>query len=705
MSDVIEIIGNTTATPNPRPDWNQTDETKADYIKNKPEILTEEQIVALIGEHDGSDQLQTDWTQTDDTQLDYIKNKPALGSLAAKDEVAKTDLASDVQESLNKADSALQNIPDEYITETELANKGYLTDYTETDPTVPSWAKAPTKPTYTADEVGALPDSTVIPGALADLSSDSTHRTVTDAEKEAWNAKSDFSGNYNDLTNKPTIPSIAGLASETHVATSISTHNTNTDAHNDIRVLIEGLTTRLNALANSTDEDLDQMAEIVDYIKNNKTLIDNVTTNKVNVSDIINNLTTNVSNKPLSAAQGVVLKGLIDNLQDEVDGKSALGHTHDYAGSSSAGGSALSAVKLDTSTAGSATQPVYFSGGKPTACTYTLGKSVPSDAEFTDTTYSAAGSSLGLVKSGGDVTISGGVITVNDDSHDHSKYLTAHPTISVEEDSTSALSPEHGNTFTAVDSITRDGNGHVIKVNTKTVTVPDAGLHFIPSGSFTVVAGSSTSKQYLATKWAVSDVDGITNPSDGMSIALRAPDVGYSGGILLSIDGGSNYYPIVRNVNTLVTTNYSTGSTIILTFNSTQTAEPYLTPGEQTEVTGCWQIADYDSNSYSYVRQYLTTTNANYPLLFKYDAGLTETKSYVTKYTRTANNMYVNPSTGEITANGFIGTLTGNASTATKATQDANGNVISDTYATQQALLDSLSAIEAKLTQLIGGGS
>ena len=37
----------------------------------------------------------------------------------------------------------------------------------------------------------------------------------------------------------------------------------------------------------------------------------------------------------------------------------------------------------------------------------------------TDTTYSAAGTSLGLVKSGGDVTISSGVITVNDDSHNH----------------------------------------------------------------------------------------------------------------------------------------------------------------------------------------------------------------------------------------------------------------------------------------------
>ena len=36
-----------------------------------------------------------------------------------------------------------------------------------------------------------------------------------------------------------------------------------------------------------------------------------------------------------------------------------------------------------------------------------------------DTTYSEAGTSLGLVKSGGDVTITSGVITVNDDSHNH----------------------------------------------------------------------------------------------------------------------------------------------------------------------------------------------------------------------------------------------------------------------------------------------
>ena len=122
-----------------------------------------------------------------------------------------------------------------------------LQSYTETDPTVPAWAKAATKPTYTASDVGAvpttrtvngkalssnitlsasdvgaLPSTTTIPTTLASLTDDATHRVVTDAEKAAWNAKSNFSGSYNDLTNKPTIPSIAGLATTTYVDNAVS---------------------------------------------------------------------------------------------------------------------------------------------------------------------------------------------------------------------------------------------------------------------------------------------------------------------------------------------------------------------------------------------------------------------------------------------------------------------------------------------------
>lgn len=58
-------------------------------------------------------------------------------------------------------------------------------------------------------------------------------------------------------------------------------------------------------------------------------------------------------------------------------------HSHNYAASTYAGGAALSANKLNTD-AGSATVPVYFSGGVPTECTYELNKTVPADAVFTD---------------------------------------------------------------------------------------------------------------------------------------------------------------------------------------------------------------------------------------------------------------------------------------------------------------------------------
>ena len=49
--------------------------------------------------------------------------------------------------------------------------------------------------------------------------------------------------------------------------------------------------------------------------------------------------------------------------------------------------SATTASKLGTVDKGSATQPIYLEDGVPTACTYTLAKSVPSDAKFTDTVY------------------------------------------------------------------------------------------------------------------------------------------------------------------------------------------------------------------------------------------------------------------------------------------------------------------------------
>ena len=91
-------------------------------------------------------------------------------------------------------------------------------------------------------------------------------------------------------------------------------------------------------------------------------------------------------------------------------------------------GNAATATKLGTSDVGSATQPIYLAEGVPTATTYTLGKSVPSNAIFTDTTYTngtgldltdttfslktASSSVLGGIKVGNNLSIdSNGVLS------------------------------------------------------------------------------------------------------------------------------------------------------------------------------------------------------------------------------------------------------------------------------------------------------
>ena len=99
-------------------------------------------------------------------------------------------------------------------------------------------------------------------------------------------------------------------------ASVVSSHNTSDAAHSDIRLLISQLTTKVNNFLDSDDATMDELSELIQAIKDNAGTIEQMTSGKVNVTDIINNLTTNVANKPLSAAQGVTLKGLLDGKPD-----------------------------------------------------------------------------------------------------------------------------------------------------------------------------------------------------------------------------------------------------------------------------------------------------------------------------------------------------------------------------------------------------
>lgn len=70
---------------------------------------------------------------------------------------------------------------------------------TEVDPTVPSWAKQANKPTYTASEVGALPDTTTIPTKVSQLQNDSGFLT---------SAVTSFNGNTGAVTYTAPVSSV-----------------------------------------------------------------------------------------------------------------------------------------------------------------------------------------------------------------------------------------------------------------------------------------------------------------------------------------------------------------------------------------------------------------------------------------------------------------------------------------------------------------
>ena len=107
------------------------DNTTSGLIGNNVQSAIDE-VKGLIDE--GGSQVQSDWTEDDTTSKAYIQHKPTLGSAASKD----------VPTSGNAS-----------TTEVVMGNDTRLSD-SRNAADVYSWAKAETKPSYTANEVGAI---------------------------------------------------------------------------------------------------------------------------------------------------------------------------------------------------------------------------------------------------------------------------------------------------------------------------------------------------------------------------------------------------------------------------------------------------------------------------------------------------------------------------------------------------------------------
>ena len=203
----------------------------------------------------------------------------------------------------------------------ELENDaGYLKDFTEKDPTVPAWAKEPTKPSYDKSEVGlgnvanerqySAQNPPPYPVTSVNGKSGAVQLGAGDvgARPDTWMPTAE------EVEAKPASynPTYADVGAEK--AGAVDAHNVNGGAHNDIRLVLNELKSAVEAFLDIDNPTFDQLSELVQKIEANAGTIEQLTNGKVNVADIVNNLTTNVSNKPLSAAQGVVLKGLIDDL-------------------------------------------------------------------------------------------------------------------------------------------------------------------------------------------------------------------------------------------------------------------------------------------------------------------------------------------------------------------------------------------------------
>lgn len=137
-------------------DWNQTNSSAADYIKNKPANLVQDPNYAhtdnnftnndkgkLDGIETGAEKnVQADWNQTDSSADDYIKNKPSIPQQVQSDwaEANSTD-PSYIQNKPNLATVATSGSYNDLSDKPDIPSQQVQSDWAETDTTNPAYIK------------------------------------------------------------------------------------------------------------------------------------------------------------------------------------------------------------------------------------------------------------------------------------------------------------------------------------------------------------------------------------------------------------------------------------------------------------------------------------------------------------------------------------------------------------------------------------
>lgn len=153
------------------------------------------------------------------------------GEISRLEDTVIPDNVATLEQKITDLNQSVVNLQDAKAKKVHTHLVADITDFPTSLPAsdVHDWAKAETKPVYTYEEVGALSSSTHIPSTLAEMTEDDEHKIITSAEREKWNAKSDFSGSYNDLTDVPEIKQLTDDLKEKYDnAATLATANKNT---------------------------------------------------------------------------------------------------------------------------------------------------------------------------------------------------------------------------------------------------------------------------------------------------------------------------------------------------------------------------------------------------------------------------------------------------------------------------------------------
>ena len=117
------------------------------------------QLGTKVDKVEGKQLSTEDFTAALKTSLESLPGEISGKYVKPSEGIPKTDLSSEVQESLNKADSAIQDISSKVDNAAYSEDKKNFALKTEIPTTLPAsdvsaWAKESTKPTYTATEIG-----------------------------------------------------------------------------------------------------------------------------------------------------------------------------------------------------------------------------------------------------------------------------------------------------------------------------------------------------------------------------------------------------------------------------------------------------------------------------------------------------------------------------------------------------------------------